>query len=286
MRPTRRHPAARRSPRAFTLVEMLVVMFIIVTLVMLLMPTVNAARYMAKDTATRALIHSLETGLDMFKSESRLGRQYPPSYWQPGGPDPYGRNVIGAYGAQTLVWALAGPELLGTAGFLNDDLDALYNDLTTSPTLYGPFMDISKATIEKPAVLEGIPVSDAPVFMDNFGGAVLYFKANIGKGPEKIYNRGDNGEFLQEDPSGQKEHPLYLPGDWCDYDQNQDLFTKEGEHFLGYIEDLRVAKMSGGNRHAPHKPDSFLLITAGRDGLYGTADDIANFPFNALDETP
>jgi hypothetical protein len=30
----------------------------------------------------------------------------------------------------------------------------------------------------------------------------------------------------------------------------------------------------------PHKADSYILLSAGPDGLYGTGDDIANFPIN------
>ena len=30
----------------------------------------------------------------------------------------------------------------------------------------------------------------------------------------------------------------------------------------------------------PANPDSFLLISAGIDGKYGTADDITNYPLN------
>ncbi len=280
MRPTRRHPAAKTARRAFTLVEMLVVMGIIVTLVLLMMPVVNTARNMAKGTATQALIHSLETGLNMFKSESRLGRQYPPSYYSD--LDPYGVFVT-LRGAQTLVWALAGPDLLGTAGFDPPGemtMEALYavdTDGKPAKTRYGPFIDISKATIEKPSL--GPLESDAPVFMDDFGSVVLYFKADIAAGPMQIYNIQNNSIFFDSN-----QHPLLRnePGEWWDYDQNEDTFSN-GSGFLGYIQDQRVAEMSGGTRYGPHKPDSFLLISPGRDKLYGTADDIANFPFNEVE---
>jgi len=282
MRPTPRQSAAIGSTRAFTLVEMLVVMFIIVTLVMLLMPTVNAARNMAKETSTRALIHTLENGLALFKSETRLGRQYPPSYWPAHKGSPYSGSMSSAYGAQTLVWALAGPELRGTAGFMTDNIGDLYAS-DPPPTLYGPFIDISKARIEKPTALNLDPMTtEAPVFMDDFGGAVLYFKARIGASPTEIYDIGDNYAFLEKDAAGQA-HPLLWnePGNW--WTETSTDPPSGGSGFLGYIEDLRVAKMSSGARHAPHNPDSFLLISAGRDQLYGTADDIANFPFNPVD---
>jgi len=39
--------------------------------------------------------------------------------------------------------------------------------------------------------------------------------------------------------------------------------------------DLQVWQASG--RFWPHRPDSYILISAGADGLYGTSDDITNF---------
>jgi hypothetical protein len=39
-----------------------------------------------------------------------------------------------------------------------------------------------------------------------------------------------------------------------------------------YIRDFRVQA-----RPWPHRPDSYLLISAGADGIYGTNDDIRNF---------
>ena len=34
---------------------------------------------------------------------------------------------------------------------------------------------------------------------------------------------------------------------------------------------------------APHNPDTFLLISAGPDGIFGTSDDIANFDHNGAE---
>jgi hypothetical protein len=41
---------------------------------------------------------------------------------------------------------------------------------------------------------------------------------------------------------------------------------------IGYIQDPKVTA-----RPWPYRPDSYLLISAGADGLYGTPDDICNF---------
>jgi len=75
------------------------------------------------------LLNTLAGGLDMYKAESALGRDYPPttgsgtnttapSTWNTTlGGDPYGHPTYTASGAQTLVWGLAGADMLGTPGF-------------------------------------------------------------------------------------------------------------------------------------------------------------------------
>jgi hypothetical protein len=46
--------------------------------------------------------------------------------------------------------------------------------------------------------------------------------------------------------------------------------------FYSYIEDKKVdISISGISR--PYNPKSFILISAGFDGIYGTKDDITNF---------
>jgi hypothetical protein len=42
--------------------------------------------------------------------------------------------------------------------------------------------------------------------------------------------------------------------------------------FYSYIRDPKVLA-----RAWPYRPDSYILISAGPDGLYGTNDDIRNF---------
>ncbi|MHC4295589.1 MAG: type II secretion system protein, partial [Planctomycetota bacterium] len=66
--------------RGFTVVELLIVVAILSLLISIGMPSINNAKNIAKSAATRSLIHSLDSGLELFKSDETLGRKYPPSF--------------------------------------------------------------------------------------------------------------------------------------------------------------------------------------------------------------
>lgn len=72
---------------AFSLVELLTVMFIITLLIGILIPSLNSARNSAKKTSTRATLQALKVGLDLFKNENERDfpktNGYPPSYEHP-----------------------------------------------------------------------------------------------------------------------------------------------------------------------------------------------------------
>ncbi len=246
------HPrAVRKAPRGFTLVELLVVIGILVILITMLTPTVNAVRTMGKVTATKVLLHTLDTGLNMFKGEIRLGRDYPPS-WLTGIALPGIVGKVDLYGAQTLAYALAGPNLTGTPG-LRPGL------LNTSPT-YGPFVDVGKAKLTRPSQFTpslSWPTCDFFVFEDSFGKPVLYFRADSGASvPVEIYDWTHNLDIL------------------CSPARIGNI-----KPFVEYIRDLRVSTVGSAN-FTPQNNDSYLLISAGPDLVYGTADDVTNFTPN------
>ena len=99
------------------------------------------------------------------------------------------------------------------------------------------------------------------------GMPILYYKANISNtehdvnnpnNPENIYNYKDNQALLSLGVPWKPnvQHPLFI---------NPKIFyamTKDREVFT---------------RSEPYRKDSYILISAGFDGLYGTADDICNF---------
>lgn len=78
------HPA-RRS--AFTLIELLTVIFIIGLLVGILIPTLNMARIAAKSANTQSLLRTIDSALEMFRQENERDfsatRGYPPSFAHP-----------------------------------------------------------------------------------------------------------------------------------------------------------------------------------------------------------
>lgn len=285
MRPKNPKVSCRNAP-AFTLVELMMVITIVVLLASILVPALEAARTAARQTATSSLLHSIGTGLDMFQAEPRLGRRYPNSCWDASvDGTPYGASTENRfyYGAQTLLWGLAGADLLGTPGFqadadtpMSNGNDGLYelDDGQPVKPRFGPFIDLSKTEIKTPQEL-GISVGSSPggtpadpngpVIVDSFNRPVLYYRAE----PEceceiqDVYPTFHNEGFLDETllPNGQRQDPI----------ANETAFYR-------YIVDQRAQNLTGVV--TPHNRDRFLLITPGPDKRYGTADDIANFQFN------
>jgi type II secretory pathway pseudopilin PulG len=105
------------------------------------------------------------------------------------------------------------------------------------------------------------------------GLPVLYYRANPSeKVREDIYNRLDNDYLVyakeQTDVLGRGTPPVRPSGRFWN------PLAGTAATFYEYITDWRA---STTDFRVPHKPDSYILISAGNDGLYGTDDDICNF---------
>ncbi len=98
------------------------------------------------------------------------------------------------------------------------------------------------------------------------GMPILYYRANPSgtthdvtnpDNPQNIYNYRDNQALIALGVPGNPgaTHPLIDP-----------------RRFYLSTQDRKVS-----SKPTPYRPDSFILISAGPDGLYGTADDITNF---------
>lgn len=283
----------RKNKRGFTLVELLTVIMILGLLIGILMPSINKAKQIAKEASSKALILNLSAGLEMFRTDSRLDGDYPPSIWNTENPwDSSPSNP--SYGAQTLVWALAGPFLEGTVGFENTNLNAAYSG---TPNLRGPFIDVSGTTIEVASNAAGAKninkelyskfdpptnniETDAPFILDNFDMPILYYKADSTLSPD-YFDKDHNEPFATaahpDNPDPDPESTSSGSDFWL---QNQGAFKVGANHkglgLLGFIEDERISSLGGAQ--APHNNKTYLLISAGIDQIYGTPDDVTNFP--------
>jgi prepilin-type N-terminal cleavage/methylation domain-containing protein len=340
--------------RAFTLVELMVVIVIIALLIGMLVPAVTAVRTGATVAATKAALATLETGLTTFKAESRLGGDYPPSFSDqlngssayakvrhpyaqlPGWSGPSQTQYMDISGAGLLVWALVGADKLGTPGFTSfrststtrlwsddsDDTVGGSNDPTQSGAYAlrtdtqlpiqprsGPYVDTSRMRMsewnragkfEIKAETEANPASTAlrqyPMFLDGFGFPILYWRADpagvlladqyrknipIPPPPKRgIYHWEDNSALFDTTSNdrlvlrpGATQHRLWMKQQDTQGVTYSQLPTRYADFaFPIYIWDQTVqAKL------APQRTDTFLLVSPGPDGIYGSGDDVTNF---------
>jgi prepilin-type N-terminal cleavage/methylation domain-containing protein len=167
----------------------------------------------------------------------------------------------------------------------------------------GPGFDVDDATLKQ------------NVIVDTFGYPVLYYVANPRTSSDPsarlasfdgtevgTFTFMDNGLFTgmckgtPQSPGackyqgwkpGAGSHGIYLFGLETSPDDETyvEKITSAQQTFQYYIMDKKVFEATGGydteqQRQptlVPHKKQSFLLITAGRDGLFGTRDDVTNF---------
>lgn len=168
----------------------------------------------------------------------------------------------------------------------------------------GPYVDLSKVNVtrwdenersfgieaEREAAdsLGRRPVNRLyPMFLDSFGYPVLYWRADPAGvqfadsvSPDRIpsarrgrYHWIDNEALVD---SGSQD-VLVLRADnevhKLDYEPGQDPPTDPTPGFFQHY----IWNQDVGAKVYPQRADSYLLVSPGADGLYGTADDIANF---------
>ncbi|HRX84194.1 MAG TPA: type II secretion system protein [Phycisphaerae bacterium] len=216
-------------------------------------------------------------------------------------------------GASLLVYGLAGAQLQGTHGFKRvgsfstwaesmtgeKGSGGLY-DVNANPPWpsYGPFAGANLLDrVSSLGDLEKFPVDQLSaglnatelgqyVFKDDFGGPILYYKArpaaramltNPGNNTIGIYDIRDN-LILTSYPNSRLGGTLY------DGDTGFGTERKVGDanyykNFDYFILDKKASRVANGNTVVgrPVRPDSFLLISAGPDLLFGTDDDVVNW---------
>ena len=307
----------RTQRTGLTVIEILVVVGIIALLVGMLLPAVHTVQKMAKETKQRAQFTSIELGLAAFKNDYGdypPSRWWDPRPGVGGMQDYCGAQKLAE---ALLGWDMLGfhPETVWRADGLDNDggqttydppnpgivslekrLDR-YIELDTANTFLlggntdGLFVDTGTLAPRTYVLCDVFSVSGRKVVlgtsrtgvrtMASPGTPILYFKANpaskrhLPLQPDQtslcIYDARDNAPLVNlgkvadgmNAMGARRAHPLAAgvkPG-YANF-----------EYFYDFIRDPKVL-----GQPWPYRPDSYLLISAGMDGSYGTADDICNF---------
>ena len=284
---------------AFTIVELLTVMSIIVILIGLLVPALNKVKQYAYEVKQKAQFHSIDAALELFNSEFD---DYPPS----DAVDPDGVDYCGA---MKLCEAMMGRDLMGfnpDSTFRASGLSSLGTQLyppSTSP-LYqnslsarkGPYLPLENANAyqlrDLYANLGVFGTGESFVLCDVFrrvthrqsgqkvGMPILYYKADTAKTLHDIQNP-DNLQNIYDYHDNQELLRLGKPFDPPPNGGQHKLFTDPDNSAPGYrfymniTNDRMLATTTAAVR--PYREDTYILISAGYDGEYGTPDDICNF---------
>jgi type II secretory pathway pseudopilin PulG len=288
----------KRKKSAFTSVELLTVLAIIAFLVGLLLPALNVVRNTAKEAKQKAQLTVIDLALVAFKND--FG-DYPPSD---------SLNDLDYTGSQILCEALLGLDLLGfhpKSAWRADGTDGaggqVYNSTsdTNLKERKGPYLELANANAFRLGEPEGLFANPTPLNPDTFvicdvfgrksvavggnlvkvGTPILYYRANTlsktiippATVDQRIYNVLDNSALIALGrPIDLRPHPLYVPPDPRPSPWDREPY----ENFYRYIRDTKFLAPPA-MKQWPYRPESYILISAGVDGFYGTPDDIRNF---------
>ncbi len=282
---------------AFTIVELLTVMSIIVILIGLLVPALNQVKRYAYEVKQRAQLKSIDTAIELFNSELD---GYPDS----DALDPDGTPYCGA---MKLCEAVMGRDLMGFhpdsifrsngMGSLNNNLypqqaDPAYPDSLSARK--GPYLPLDNANAYQ---LMDVYKEVGPYAGENFvlcdvfkrvthlqsgkkvGMPILFYKANTANiqhdltnpdNPQNIYDYRDNQSLVM------LGKPFDPPPDGGPHRLAIETGQQPGYRFyMNTTNDKVLASHTAAVR--PYRADTFILISAGNDGEYGTPDDITNF---------
>ena len=279
---------------AFTIVELLTVMSIIVILIGLLVPSLNMVRRYAWEVKQKAQLKSIDTAIELFNSEFD---GYPES--SATGPD--GADYCGA---MKLCEAMMGQDLMGfhpDSIFRADGTDGvkvLYPDANSvPPSVYSDNLSTRKRYLPIETAnafrLGDLYENTGPFAAGHFvlcdvykrvthrtsgkrvGMPILYYKADTANtrhtvanpdDPENIYNYRDNHRFLL---LGKPWDPPSAGG------TPHRLCVDNGQQGIRFYMNTKNDKVTTASR--PYRADTYILISAGYDGEYGTPDDVCNY---------
>jgi len=196
----------------------------------------------------------------------------------------------------------------GGLDWSNAQARAPYEDARSRRPRYMDKTELFKRDVE---IGTGGPGTGRYVLIDAFEFPVLYYRANArarsfagpvtGVDGPYVYDQRDNGDITGADGGGidqwwnlagkPRRHGLGIAacrsGGSPDCEMKADDCTTaspphQGFTFAGYIHDEHVRQGQGPgsvqfSQLRPVNPETYLLISPGADGLYGTLDDVKNF---------
>lgn len=304
---------AKRS--GLTIVEILVVVAIISLLTGMLIPAVNKVKSMAREAKQKVQFTAIGIGLATFKNdygeyppsdhyswleentelENSSGAQklaeallgwdllgfHPDSGWRADGRNRWSYSVDGtthAAGSYFLYDRTSAPDMekrkgryidIDTANAVRLGITVNYDGLFDLAGIGSPLTSAAETFVlgdvfgkGKDVLLEGVKRKS--------GLPILYYRADpSGKTTRDIYNPQDNDNlvYTKNEADNRIKGTPVSGGPW-------NPLAGPLQIFLDRVRDPRA---STPNFDVPRKPDSYILISAGADGLYGTIDDITNF---------
>ncbi len=270
--------------RGFSMVEVLVTIAIISLLIALFVPAVGKINEVASRVRQKAQFGNIERALEAYNTDHNA---YPVSFSFDAGASCHGAQILGE-----AIMGLDGLGLHPDSIFSPDRQDGAGVDLyypeisvLTQPeqdanlqNRIGPYLENDAANATRFGNIYGPALQpDTMVLADMFtkemrtglkaGMPILYYRANTansGHDPadwgNSVYNFGHNTTILN------------LGTPWSSAAGSHTMDPSNSVLFYRNTQDPRFTAKA-----QPYRSQSFILISAGKDGDYGTADDVYNF---------